>query len=310
MHLPQSSALVEVTYMMDPASANPAHNGPAPTDASDRILVNLRGSDVTLISCDNTKFRVHRNILSIASPFFEAMLAAYSTPTVEIPMAESADVLETLIHFIYPLSPRPELVTISKSWPVLEAAQKLKLQSVENNLRLCLRDKWANEPNPLRAWALAVGFDDEISRLTAMLRFLRVEDDNMPTVVGQALEELRDVSAEEYALLLRWRVDAIEEARAIVTKSRCSCPFGRSEAEARARPLSDFCETSTNPFILWDCSNVLIHAWLKCAARTKFPRCSSSCMSLFDLPESATHLFNELLLVVDRAKGQCSYLRG
>jgi hypothetical protein len=200
--------------MSHPASADDARTS-STDDTKDRVLIDLRGSDVTLISCDNARFRVHQSILSVASTVFEDMfdIATSSTATVDIPMAESASVLETLIRFLYPISPRAELVTIDQARPVLEAARKFELRSVQTDIRRYLRDVLAKDPNPLRAWALAISLEDETARQSAMLRLLCVDDDKLSALTGQALEELQFVTAKEHALLLRWRVTAVKEAR-------------------------------------------------------------------------------------------------
>ena len=62
----------------------------------------------------------------------------------------------------------------------------------------------ANDSNPLRAWALATSFDEEAWRQSAMLRFLCVNDDKLPTLVAQAVEAFQYVSARDYVLLLQW----------------------------------------------------------------------------------------------------------
>jgi len=274
----------------------------------DRVVIDMPGFDVTLISCDNAKFRVHRSILSVASPFFEGMfdIATSSTPKVEITMAECASVLETLVRFIYPISPRSELVTINQVRPVLHAAEKLEMHSIEGDIRSRLRDMLANDSNPLRAWALATSFDEEASRQSAMLRFLCVDDDKLPTLVSQAIEAFQYVSAGDYVLLLRWRADAIKEARAIrMTKTGRVCgshmSIYSSSVGASVRPLSDICPKSTNPLFLWDQPDALVRTWLQGAA-WGYMKCG--CAALFSFPESVAHLLSELRLVMNKAKGQ------
>jgi len=286
---------------MDPASTI---NEPASTDdTNDIVLIDLCASDVTLISCDNAKFRIHQRTLSIASPFFEGMfnLATSSAPTVEIPMAESASVLETLIRFLYPVSPRAELITIDQARPVLQAAQKLELNSVESDIRRLMRDMLAEDSNPLRAWALAISCDEETSRQSAMLRFLCVNDDQLPTLVAQAVEELQYVSGKNYVQLLQWRVDAIKEAREInMANAGTLCRQHLPMNNPPARPLSDVC-VGINPFALRDCPNTVLHAWLKLAAGAFYPCACGS--SLFNLSGSVANLLTELHLVINRAKG-------
>jgi len=286
---------------MDPASAI---SEPASTDdTNDIVLIDLCASDVTLISCDNAKFRIHQRTLSIASPFFEGMfnLATSSAPTVEIPMAESASVLETLIRFLYPISPRAELITIDQARPVLQAAQKLELNSVESDIRRLIRDILAEDSNPLRAWALAISCDEETSRQSAMLQFLCVNDNQLPTLVAQAVEELQYVSGKNYVQLLQWRVDAIKEAREInMANAGTLCRQHPPMHNTPVRPLSDLC-VGTNPFALRDCPNTVLHAWLKLAAGAFYSCACGS--SLFNLSGSVDNLLTELRLVINRAKG-------
>jgi hypothetical protein len=285
----------------------------AKSNLEDTVLIDLRGSDVTLISCEGAKFRVHQCIISLASSIFERMftLVKSSTPTVEIPMVESASVLETLISFIYPALPRAELVTIGQAKIVLEAAHKLELKCVENDVRQRLFDMLSNEANALRAWALAVDLKEDTPRQSAMLRFLCVGDDQLQNVIDQALEELRNVSATDYALLLKWRANAVNEARAIpMTKSGRICVThaiagrGANGLTISTRPLSDICGSSTNPFILWDHPSALVQAWMECATKNSKIADCKPCASLFDRPESVTLLFSELRLLMNRAKGE------
>jgi len=159
-------------------------------------------------------------------------------------------------------------------------------------------------PNPLRIWALAISFEDETARQSAMLRILCVNDDELSALTEQALEEFRFVTAKEHALLLRWGVDAVKEARVISLSNRSvRCGVHGS----RTRRLSDI-SGSTNPLILWDYPNELALAWLIRAAGASFVQHGCSCASVFDCSETAVHMLDRLRAVVDLAKRQCSYI--
>jgi hypothetical protein len=287
---------------MDPSDQQSTHLSEA--DLKDEVLIDLRGSDVTLISCDGARFQVHQNTLSLASPFFEGMfdLAKSSTPTVEIPMVETASVLETLIRFIYPISPRAEIVTIDQVKHTLEAAHKLELYSVEDEVRRHLHDMLASDTNPLRAWALAVILDEDVSRKSAMLRFLCLDNDQLSSVAAQALEELQSISAKDYTLLLKWRADTVNQAHAIIMPRSRNCPRHHD-----THRLSDICESSANPFILLDHPKPLVNAWMQCATRTSKHVDCTPCAASFNDPESVTPLFSHLRSIIDHAKGQCNY---
>ncbi|GJE95529.1 hypothetical protein PsYK624_117140 [Phanerochaete sordida] len=86
--------------------------------------------DVVLRSSDGVDFRVHRNILALASPFFKSMFSLYqpSGAHVEggipvIPVAEPGNVVDHLLRFCYPVR-NPTIADIATLGSVLQAAIK------------------------------------------------------------------------------------------------------------------------------------------------------------------------------------------
>jgi len=74
-------------------------------------------------------------------------------------------------------------------------------------------------------------------------------------MVTQACEELQHTK--DYTLLLQWRLNTVEEARETHDLETKRLPHPLCSWFA---PLSDICGTITNPFILWDRPNALVHA--------------------------------------------------
>ncbi|KAI0328719.1 hypothetical protein GY45DRAFT_1281309 [Cubamyces sp. BRFM 1775] len=91
---------------------------------------NYPTADIIICSSDNIHFRLHRNILSIASDFFGDMLSlpqpdgASGLPV--IPVTEPSTVLECLFRLCYPIKD-PPLLTVEQVRPTLEAAMKYQM---------------------------------------------------------------------------------------------------------------------------------------------------------------------------------------
>ncbi|KAK0432824.1 uncharacterized protein EV420DRAFT_599905 [Desarmillaria tabescens] len=115
------------------------------------------------------RFAVHKCILSAASPFFRDMFSLPQPPMAQITglptidTTEVADVLHTLLQFIYPV-PNPVLPSLGKLVPVLEAARKYDVLVALTSLRKQLISHKNITKNPLRIYAIASRYDlqDEI----------------------------------------------------------------------------------------------------------------------------------------------------
>ena len=123
-------------------------------------------SDAVLRSSDGKELRVHRLILSLASPVFQGMfsLPQSTIPSSQIPIVdvpESSDILEPFLQYLYPRSP-PTIPDISM-WSALYAiADKYDAEVVMDPLRDMLVLRFL-ETSPLRVYALASrwGFEEE-----------------------------------------------------------------------------------------------------------------------------------------------------
>ena len=187
-------------------------------------------ADAILRSSDGKEFRVHRLIISLASPVFQGMFdlpqptaELPGTPVVDIP--EPSDILQPFIQYFYPRSP-PKVSDI-QTWAALYTiADKYDAEVVMESLRDMLIPRFL-ETSPLRVYALASrwGLEEEAkiaSRGTLTMdifnNFPREDAELMDGVACQRL----------YLLHFKRR----EAARALVANhilpstdsSSCQCP--------------------------------------------------------------------------------------
>ena len=188
-------------------------------------------ADTILRSLDGKDFRVHRLILSLSSPVFQGVfsLPQSTEPLSETPIidvAESSDVLEPFLQYLYPLSP-PKIPDISMWTALSTVADKYGAEVVMDSLRDMLIPRFL-ETSPLRVYALASrwGFKEEAknaSTRTLMIDILKeLPREDAELMGGGACQQL-------YLLHFSRR----EAARDLITKhppptrSRptCGCPL-------------------------------------------------------------------------------------
>lgn len=178
--------------------------------------------DVILRS-GNVDFRVHSFMLRQASPFFRALFALPQPPSSSRPddlerlpvlaMVEEPEVLDKLLRWIYPLRHKPTVSSIVEATALSNATEKLEIACAIQPILDSLTHLLSREPNPLRAWALAVIFKHDPAKLEAATRFIRITPNTLlPRVV-----ELDGISALQYADLLHCRQEAHLKARLAVS---------------------------------------------------------------------------------------------
>ena len=123
-------------------------------------------ADTILRSSDGKEFRIHRLILSLASPVFQGMfgLPQPTEPPSQIPsidVSESSDILQPFIQYLYPQSP-PKISDLSMWAGLYTVADKYNAEVVMDPLRDMLVPRFLKE-SPLRVYALAShwGFEEE-----------------------------------------------------------------------------------------------------------------------------------------------------
>ncbi|KAJ7122693.1 hypothetical protein C8R43DRAFT_1032271 [Mycena crocata] len=116
-------------------------------------------ADVILRSADGVDFRVHRLVLSLASPFFKGMFTLPQpnsvSPTIPtISMAESAAVLDRALRFWYPGAEPTEIASLDELREVLEAlVLKYDMQFLVPSSKKHLREYL--EQDPVAVFAIA-----------------------------------------------------------------------------------------------------------------------------------------------------------
>jgi len=127
---------------------------------------NAPDADAILRSSDEKEFRVHRLILSLASPVFQAMFSLpqptdppSQIPSVDVP--EPSGVLQPFVQYLYPRS-HPKISDLSMWAALYTAADKYNVEMVTDLLRDMLISHFL-ETSPLRVYALASywGFEEE-----------------------------------------------------------------------------------------------------------------------------------------------------
>lgn len=116
-------------------------------------------ADLILRSANCEEFRVHRCILSIASPVFRDMFAfpqpldpTHELPRVDLP--ETTTTLDILLRYIYPI-PSPKIEDFATLGSVLISAEKYGAEGVISRLRTILVSPRFLDTDPLRVYAVA-----------------------------------------------------------------------------------------------------------------------------------------------------------
>ena len=118
-------------------------------------------ANIVLRSSDDAEFRVHKSLLSMSSPFFEATFTlpqplapddelAHGLPVVQLP--EDADLLSCLISLLYPI-PTVTPGSYQKVFALLAACQKYEMVSIQQDIRD--KVKLGKFPAPVEAEAFS-----------------------------------------------------------------------------------------------------------------------------------------------------------
>ena len=186
-------------------------------------------ADVILRSSDGKDLRVHRLILSLASPAFQGMfnLPQSTEPSPEIPIIdvpESSDILQTFFQYLYPRSP-PKISDLAMWTALYAVADKYSAEAVTDLLRDMLIPRFL-EIAPLRVYALAShwGFEEEakiVSRGT-----LTIDMSN-----GFPEEDLKLMGSAACQKLYLLHIQRRDKARVLVNSctyqfagTYCECP--------------------------------------------------------------------------------------
>ncbi|KAJ7573416.1 hypothetical protein C8J56DRAFT_982650 [Mycena floridula] len=160
---------------------------------------NASDADAILIT-SSRRFNIHKCILSIASPVFRDMFGmpqpASDDALPEIPLQESAEVVDTILRFIYPV-PDPAIASLDALVPVLEAGLKYDLDCVVTPARKALISEPFLKKEAIRVFAIAVRLELEAEENLAAKYTVHHQ-----IIGGPFLEEFRHINAYSYHKLL------------------------------------------------------------------------------------------------------------
>ncbi|KAF8317068.1 hypothetical protein DL93DRAFT_582915 [Clavulina sp. PMI_390] len=219
----------------------PPMTSEAPNPAQPSIV--FPDADIVLRSSDHMTFHVNKAVLRKASQHFRSMFAIAPPDSQEIQVLDievqgSALLLLLQSESLYNFTLTPELgPTVDEVLAVIQAAEKLEFDSVEQEIRQGpLVTALASEPNPLRAWAIAMAQKLPEAAEAAARRYFLSPDDFRPQ--WHSLPELSRVSAMEFNTLIRRRVRVINalqtEACNIVWGLQWRCITCRDLAESQS----------------------------------------------------------------------------
>jgi len=125
-------------------------------------------ADVIIRAAGTLDFRVHKLVLSFASPVFRDMFTLPQPPTdtpgtlPRIDISESAETWDRVLRTIYPM-PRPITDDLDNLEPLLLAAKKYEMQFILDSHKGIFRDRGFIQRDPLHLYAIACacGFEDQ-----------------------------------------------------------------------------------------------------------------------------------------------------
>ncbi|KAH9021004.1 hypothetical protein EDB85DRAFT_1872096 [Lactarius pseudohatsudake] len=136
-------------------------------------------ANIIIRSSDQVKFRVHKSLLSMSSPFFNDLLSLPQPPDGElvdglpvVQLSEDADLLNSLVSLLYPISPYiPN--SYEHTFALLAACQKYDMVSIQSYIRGEIK-RWAPTSTGVEAFrkyaiASSLGLNPEMesaARLT------------------------------------------------------------------------------------------------------------------------------------------------
>ena len=167
-----------------------------------------------LRSSDAVDFKIHREILSVASPVFEGMFqipqpikdpresatASETLPIIDVP--EDSDTLDALFRLIYPTD-RRRLATTEEVGKVLSASIKYHMDSATSQMVTLL--KRFSRTSPIRTYAIACKLElEDVARL-AVGRVVELRFRGRPSMMDggdrRYREEMSTISSGECYLL-------------------------------------------------------------------------------------------------------------
>jgi len=196
--------------------------------------------DVILRSADGQEFRVHKTILSIASPVFRDMFTIPQPPSPEpslapvIDMCEAGNVLDVFLRCIYPV-PKP----VVEDFELLEAlatpAEKYETEVVLDMLKLWLVTPENLRKDPLRIYAIActsTAFDEQAKVAAKWM--------TPDTVYSARLDTIARLATMDHHRLVTYLVKREKEASLVIDKPPSSIFYTSPLCACKTETKADF----------------------------------------------------------------------
>ncbi len=202
---------------------------------------NLSSADVVFVTSDDVEYRLHKIILSIASPFFGDMFCltqpVQSSTDVtavdeQIPVTEESEIFGGLMRLLYPVAD-PPLTERLRVEQMLEASLKYQLQEATDVLRTALRDFIPQLPLQVFATACRLRLKEEAQLAAKEWKSQSLwskdikERDFARTVEGMSyVEEMAYISAGSFSRLLQYLRDTSSEPPELIDPPSSRSLFG------------------------------------------------------------------------------------
>ena len=185
-------------------------------------------ADIILRTPRAKGFRVHKAVLSVASPVLRALVADVAKPSgddeekgtlQEIDMEDAPEDLDLLLRLIYPITMPPKFEdfdTLSRAFAIL---QKYKVEGVQELLKPTLISHPFLASDPVRVYAMAcrLGFKQE-AEVAAPLAATR----DFTTTIRA--EDLREMSGVDYHRLVVLSKERFKKSKSDIFSVPLQCP--------------------------------------------------------------------------------------
>jgi len=183
-------------------------------------------ADIVLRTPRSKGFRVHRSVLSVASPVLRALVAEVPTTPLkgekgelpEVDVDDAPEDLDLLLRLIYPITPPPKFEdfdALSRAFAIL---QKYKVEGVQGHLKPILVSPPFLTSDPVRVYALAcrLGFREEVEMSVP----LAATTDFTTTIRA---EDLRRMSGIDYHRLVVLSKDRLKKSKSDIFSFPLQC---------------------------------------------------------------------------------------
>ncbi|CAL1703178.1 unnamed protein product [Somion occarium] len=174
-------------------------------------------ANVILRSCDNTDFYVYKEVLILASSFFEDMFSLHQpqddiitiqTITTDshpiIPVQEDKETLDYLLRLCYPILPPQPLTDLSFVSKVLRAALKYDVNKVVSLMKADLRSLGVQDPPCMFAIACQLRLEEEAIFSARTWREEVTDLDYGSLVAKSYRDEMNEISAGAFCRFLKF----------------------------------------------------------------------------------------------------------